>query len=144
MLKNDSMQVKIFTDGAARGNPGPGASGFDIYENNVLKKSFVKYNGICTNNFSEYTAIILALKWCKKNLKHDDEIEIVSDSLLVISQITGKFKVKSETIAPLNEEVARLRSHFKSIKFFHVNRTNKEVANVDRKLNLFLDKKEKA
>ena len=135
------MHVKIFTDGAARGNPGNGASGFDIYEGSMLKKSFVKYNGICTNNFAEYTAIILALKWCRKNLKHDDEIEIVSDSLLVISQITGKFKVKSPSIMPLIEEVARLRSYFKSIRFSHVNRTNSGVANVDRKLNLFLDKK---
>ncbi|MCL4380820.1 MAG: ribonuclease HI family protein [Candidatus Marsarchaeota archaeon] len=137
------MRVKIFTDGAARGNPGNGASGFDIYENSVLKKSFVKYNGICTNNFSEYTAIILALKWCRKNLKQDDEIEIVSDSLLVVSQIAGKFKVRSQSLAPLSEEVARLKSYFKSVRFSHVVRTNTGVANVDRKLNLFLDRKER-
>ncbi len=135
------MILKIFTDGAARGNPGQSASGFDIYFENKLEKSFVKYNNINTNNFAEYTAIIFALKWCKKNINKDDEIEIYSDSLLIISQINHRFKVKAKNLLILNTQVQELKSHFKKIKFIHVNRTNKEIIGIDRKLNLFLDKK---
>ena len=66
----DSPRYTIYTDGAARGNPGESASGFSIFDasgKEVASSSF--YNGIKTNNFAEYTAIIRALEWCEANLK---------------------------------------------------------------------------
>ncbi len=130
----------IYTDGAARGNPGQSASGFNIYKNNILIKSFFKYNSINTNNYAEYTAIILSLKWSFKNLSSENQINLYSDSELVINQINQKYKVKSIKLIDLYNKACKLKVHFKNINFIHVNRINKKIAIVDKNLNLFLDK----
>ena len=102
--------IKIYTDGAARGNPGPSASGYLIYEDGKLMAEAEAYNGMETNNFAEYKAVVLALGWCAKNIRNagDRAIETHSDSELVVRQINGQYKVKSKKLEELNNEVKSL------------------------------------
>ena len=136
--------IIIFTDGASRGNPGPSASGFAVYEGTRLLKRFSKYNGIKTNNFAEYTAIMLALRWCANALGEPKSIDIdlYSDSELVVNQINGKYKVRSADMKKLNEAVHRLKDMFGSAKFSNRRRTDSGVSMVDKGLNLLLDRME--
>jgi ribonuclease HI len=137
-------KVYIYTDGASRSNPGKSASGFAIYTTtDTIIKEHAVYNGIKTNNYAEYNAIILALTWCKNNLDTSTEIILTSDSELVIKQITGIYKVKSPTLKQLNEKVLALAKLFKSVKFKNDLRTNPKIAYVDKKLNLLLNNIEK-
>lgn len=137
--------MTIYTDGASRGNPGESASGYQVFDETgkMLQKGEV-YNGIKTNNYAEYNAIINALKWCIANLDASTiEIELHSDSRLVISQINGLFKIKSEDMLKLNKEVKELIKKFKSTKFINERREVEGISNVDRAINLFLDKRER-
>ncbi|MCL5434048.1 MAG: ribonuclease HI family protein [Candidatus Marsarchaeota archaeon] len=134
------MVIFVYTDGASRNNPGISASGFAVFNNDKLiyKKSI--YNGVQTNNFAEYTAVISALKWCKKNIGTDVDIILYSDSELVIKQLIGKYKVKSFNIIKLNYTAKELIHEFKSIKFKNVLRSNYYISMVDNDLNILLDK----
>ena len=129
--------MTIYTDGASRGNPGESASGYQVFDETgkMLQKGEV-YNGITTNNYAEYNAIINALKWCIANFNSSSiEIELHSDSRLVISQINGLFKIKSEDMLKLNKEVKELVKKFKSTKFINERREVEGISNVDRAIN---------
>ena len=135
--------VRIYTDGAARGNPGPSASGFmaeleggDVFE---LEEG----NGKATNNFAEYRAIVMALTWCGKTLKRPErlEVELYSDSELVVKQINGLYKVKDRKLKALNAEVRRLIMQFKIVVFKNVRRSNPKITRVDKRLNMLLDRR---
>ena len=97
--------INVFTDGGARGNPGPGAIGVYITDgkNNKIV-GFGKTIGIATNNVAEYKAVIEALDWIienKKSLSKDAKIYFFLDSKLVCSQIMGIFKVKNADLRNL-------------------------------------------
>src|SRR5438445_7361119 len=94
-------KVKVFCDGGSRGNPGPSASGFVITdeEDNVLVDQGV-YLGVTTNNQAEYTALKLALEECSRLGVR--EIEVYMDSLLVVNQLKGIFKVKNRDLWPIH------------------------------------------
>ncbi len=135
-----NVGIKIYTDGAARGNPGPSASGYAVYSaDGKMIHGGVRFNGIATNNFAEYTAIIASLEWCLANRDHKEEITIYSDSKLVASQIRGDFKVKNKTMKVLWERTRKLASNFPRISFVDVRRSNSGVAKVDARINRFLD-----
>ncbi len=136
----------IYTDGAARGNPGPSASGFAVFDekgNKIVAKSF--YNGIKTNNFAEYTAIIKALEWCEANLPNPEgtELKFISDSELVVRQLNGEYKIKSGKMAELNATVKELTKWFKSVSFANRRRSDPGISAVDKSLNELLDRKSK-
>lgn len=135
-------KITIYTDGAARGNPGPSASGYMIYRNKrVIGKQFV-YNGEATNNYAEYMAIILALEWCADNMKDMQQasMRLYSDSELVIRQINGNYKVKSKKLMDMNRAVKSLAPKFKELIFDCVSRENSGISMVDRQLNVLLDR----
>ena len=99
------MKFYVYTDGAARGNPGgvlPGLVVLDVKRRVVLKKSF--YNGIKTNNVAEYLAIIAALKILIEQYGSGDQIELFSDSELVVNQLNHNYKVKDKRLKELNKE----------------------------------------
>ncbi|MCL4404392.1 MAG: ribonuclease HI family protein [Candidatus Marsarchaeota archaeon] len=136
------MVFRIYTDGAARGNPGPSASGFLIVDGSgkeIAHKSL--YNGIKTNNFAEYTAIIKALEWCEANLERPEksELEFISDSELVVRQLNGKYKIRSEEMAKLNATVKELSKWFAAVSFSNRRRSDPGISAVDAKLNELLD-----
>ena len=139
-IDRDSMRkLEIFTDGAARGNPGKSASGYMVYERGKLIGKDFFYNGIQTNNFAEYTAMIKALEWVLANLGSECEITITSDSELVVKQANGVYKVKSEKMRNLHERLSKLMESFVSVKLVNVPRENQGIVRVDAALNMLLD-----
>lgn len=129
-------KVKLFADGGSRGNPGPSASGFVILdlEDNILVDKGV-YLGVTTNNQAEYTALKLALEECKKmSVK---EVEVYMDSLLVVNQIKGIFKVRNRDLWPIHDAIKKLAADFKHISFSHVPREFNKLA--DAAVNRALD-----
>jgi len=117
----------IYTDGAALGNPGPAGAGAIV----VDPKGNIVYRiseslGIASNNEAEYYAIILALEKAA-NMDFQD-IEIRSDSQLIVRQINGQYKVKSPNLKPLFKKVLNLLSNFQRTKMIHISREfNKEA-----------------
>ena len=97
--------LNVFTDGGARGNPGPSAAGVYITdENNQQVGGFGNLLGVVTNNVAEYKAVIQALDWIienKKSLAENAKINFFLDSKLVCSQIVGLFKVKNLALKDL-------------------------------------------
>lgn len=135
-------EIKIYTDGAARGNPGPSASGYVIRDSSgKLIDAKSVYNGVKTNNFAEYTALISALEWCIKNIKdHSNyDLHIFSDSELVVRQLRGEYKVKSRDLLHLNEKARQLLTRFRSSALKNLPRSNPGIKQVDAALNLLLD-----
>jgi len=128
--------IKIFTDGGSRGNPGPSASGYVILdmEDTILIEKGV-YLGITTNNQAEYLALKFALEDAHKIGAR--EIYVYMDSLLVINQMNGIFKVKNRDLWPIYESIKELSEQFKKIKFTHVPRELNKLA--DAQVNITLD-----
>ncbi len=112
-------KAKLFVDGASRGNPGPAGYGY-ILETESQTFEGYGYLGITTNNVAEYKALIEGLK--KAVEIGIEEIEIYSDSLLVVKQIKGEYKVKKKHLLSLFEEAKKLLQKFKKISIFHIER----------------------
>jgi ribonuclease HI len=129
-------EVKVFSDGGSRGNPGPSASGFVILdmEDNVLVDKGV-YLGITTNNQAEYMALKLALEECRKI--GVVEAQVYLDSLLVVNQMKGIFKVKNRDLWPIHDAIQQLSKQFRKISFSHVPREFNKLA--DAAVNRALD-----
>lgn len=133
----------IFTnsDGGARGNPGPGAIGVIVRENEkILTKFSAKIGKYLTNNVAEYEALIKALELASKFT--NEKITCVLDSELVVKQLLGEYKVKHPGLIPLFLKVQKLQENFESIKYVHVNRWDKFQVLTDELVNQELDKKE--
>lgn len=129
-------RVKIFADGGSRGNPGPSASGFVVLdmEDSVLVDKGV-YLGVTTNNVAEYTALKLALEECLK--MGASEVDVYMDSLLVVNQMKGIFKVKNRDLWPIHDAIKELLKNFKHVDFSHVPRELNKLA--DAAVNRALD-----
>lgn len=134
------MKYYINTDGASRGNPGPASYGFVIKdENKNLIFSQGKKIGINTNNVAEYLAVLEAFKLLKINNEKSEEIEIIviADSLLIISQLQGRYKIKSEKLKEIYTQIKELEKEFQKVEYMHVLREyNKEA---DKLANMALD-----
>lgn len=133
------MAVKkyiIYTDGGARGNPGPAAVGYV-----VLGKEYAEPIGATTNNVAEYKAVISALKKAKQLLTKkgakEANIELRTDSELLTKQLNGKYKIKDPNLQSLFIEVWNLKQDFNSVLFVHVPRAKNKAA--DRLVNKALD-----
>jgi len=128
--------VKLFSDGGSRGNPGPSASGYVLLDESdtVILKSGV-YLGITTNNQAEYQSLKFGLEEARK--LGAQEVEVYMDSLLVINQMKGIFKVKNRDLWPIHETIKELAKSFKNITFSHVPRELNKLA--DAEVNETLD-----
>ncbi len=129
-------KVTIYTDGAARGNPGPAAIGATIKdETGNLITSVSRRIGITTNNQAEYRAIIAALeKAISLGAKH---VVLKSDSELAVKQINGRYKIKNSALRPLYQEVVKLTGSLESVTVSHVPRARN--AEADALANKALD-----
>lgn len=132
--KNERNDAKIYPsseyilnfDGASKGNPGPSGAGAVIYKNREEIWSSHKFIGCKTNNQAEYSALIFGLEGALNlGIK---TLLVLGDSLLVINQVNGLYKVKSDFILPLHKEVLALKSKFDFIEFNHVYRDNNKRA----------------
>ncbi|HTY81928.1 MAG TPA: ribonuclease HI family protein [Dehalococcoidales bacterium] len=129
-------KVTIFTDGAARGNPGPAAIGAVIRdESGSVLATISKCLGTTTNNQAEYCAIIAALE--KAVSLGAKSVEIFSDSLLVVEQICGRYKIKHAALRTLYQDVVKLIGSLESFKITYVPRERNKAA--DELANQALD-----
>jgi ribonuclease HI len=127
------------SDGGSRGNPGPGAVGVIVRDDEkILTKYSTKIGKFVTNNVAEYEALIKALELASKFTK--DELTCVLDSELVVNQLLGKYKVRNQNLLPLFLKVQKLQENFKKIKYVHVSRWDKFQIIVDELLNDEMDK----
>jgi ribonuclease HI len=120
-------RTRLFTDGAARGNPGPAGAGAVIIspEGHVVAK-VGKYLGETTNNVAEYTGLILGLKRAKAmGLR---ELEVLADSELLVKQLNGEYAVKAEHLAPLHQEAKALLAAFDVVDVRHIPREENGAA----------------
>ena len=130
------QKLIIYTDGGARGNPGPAAIGAVFYnrDNKIIKK-ISQTIGSTTNNQAEYKALIVALG-AAVDLKAT-EVVCYLDSELVVRQLQGRYKVREEALKPLITQVLKLTSNFQSVDFVHVPREKNKLA--DELVNKALD-----
>ena len=129
-------KLKIYTDGGARGNPGPAGIGIVFYDQkNRLIEKYSQAIGNQTNNQAEYKAAIFALKKAKK-LKFKN-VECFSDSELIVNQLSHKYKIKDEKLQPLFIQAWNLMIDFDKIIFYHIPREKNKEA--DKLVNQALD-----
>jgi pterin-4a-carbinolamine dehydratase/ribonuclease HI len=131
------QKVKMYGDGGSRGNPGPSASGFVVLDldDNILVDEGA-YLGITTNNQAEYTSLKLGLEQARK--LGASEVDVYMDSLLVINQMKGVFKVKNRDLWPIYESIKEyIKANFKKVSFTHVPRELNKLA--DAAVNRALD-----
>jgi ribonuclease HI len=140
-------KVKIYTDGGARGNPGPAGAGVVFCnEKGEIFKKFSQYLGDkLTNNEAEYLAVVLALKKFKKffgsKIAKVTQLTVNADSQLLVKQMNGEYKVKDEKIQKLFIEVWNLKTNFQEVKFNFIKREKNKEA--DSLVNEALDNHEK-
>lgn len=129
--------IEIYTDGAARGNPGNAAWAFVFVEKGGVAAQDTGFLGIATNNVAEYQAVIRALttalaKGCRT-------VALYSDSELVVRQIRGEYRVRKAHLGPLHDQVMALAGEFSTLTFQTVPRSHPCIALADRLCNETLD-----
>ena len=138
MSKKTYQEVVVYTDGGARGNPGPAALGVAIYEpDGTLIDTYGEYLGEQTNNYAEYSALVYALEQAKK--LGASNVTCKLDSELIVKQLAGQYRVKNKGLQPLYEQVKKLACAFDEISFSHVRRELNKVA--DGMVNVILDQR---
>ncbi len=126
----------LYTDGGARGNPGPAGAGWVLFgPDGALLTEGGRYLGTATNNVAEYEALLAGLRaaagaGCAR-------VEVRSDSELLVRQMSGAYKVKNEGLKPLFAEARRLVARFQAVRITHVRR--EENAEADRLANEAMD-----
>ncbi len=136
------MQFTIFADGGSRGNPGHAGSGAVVRDpSGKIVAEVSEYLGHATNNVAEYTGILRALEKLLTYLgKESREADVVvkMDSMLVVKQMNGEYKIKHPNLVPLAAQVNELRKFFKSVSFGHVYREHNKEA--DKLANVAMDR----
>ena len=133
-----SKRLTIYTDGGARGNPGPAAVGAVLKdEKGKIVAEISEYIGETTNNQAEYRAVIAAMEQAKK--LGASELEFFLDSELVVCQLNREYKVRDKNLAPLFVKIYNACIGFKKVIFKHVPREKNRAADV--LVNKALDKK---
>jgi formyltetrahydrofolate-dependent phosphoribosylglycinamide formyltransferase len=139
-MRDTRNDIIAYIDGASRGNPGPAAAGFTLADSagtQLQAKAF--FLGRATNNIAEYTSFVKALEAAKQI--GAEQLMVFSDSELLVRQINGQYKVKSEQIRPLFRQAVNLLGEFKTWKVRHIAREKNKEADklVNQALNLGTD-----
>jgi ribonuclease HI len=130
------VKARLFTDGGARGNPGPAASAYIIEAaDGTVLAAHGEAIGVATNNVAEYRALVAGLERARD--LGLDEVEVVSDSELLVKQMRGDYKVKNEALRELSLEATRLAREIGDVRYTAVRREHNELA--DQLVNEALD-----
>jgi probable phosphoglycerate mutase len=130
------VKARLWTDGGARGNPGPAAYGFVLEsEDGTVLAAEGEPIGIATNNFAEYSGLVAGLRRALD--LHVSEVEVVSDSELLVKQMRGEYRVKNAALRTLHEDAKTLAQRVGKVEYRHVKRAHNELA--DRLVNEALD-----
>jgi ribonuclease HI len=138
MIKND---LSIYCDGGARGNPGPAAIAFVVWQDNKIIYRFSRKIGKTTNNVAEYQAVIAALDWLKDQfsvISLQSSVTFYLDSLLIVNQLNGIFKIKNSFLKELIFKIKNLEKKLKvKIDYHHITRSKNKIADalVNQALN---------
>jgi ribonuclease H / adenosylcobalamin/alpha-ribazole phosphatase len=130
------VKALLYTDGGARGNPGPAAYGFVLEsEDGTVLAAEGEAIGTATNNVAEYSGLIAGLQRAVElSVPH---VEVVSDSELMVRQMRGEYRVKNEALRALFDEATALASRIGNVEYRHVKRAHNELA--DKLVNDALD-----
>ena len=130
------MKARLSTDGGSRGNPGPAAYGYVLEtEDGHVLAAHGEAIGVATNNVAEYSGLVAGLQ---KALELGvDQVEVVSDSELLVKQMRGEYKVKNAALRELQGEATRLADRLAKVSFTAVRREHNELA--DKLVNEALD-----
>ena len=130
------MRVRLFTDGGARGNPGPAAAAFVLQQDDgTVLDARGDAIGVQTNNVAEYTALLNGLRRAAE--LGVTEVEVVSDSELMVKQMRGEYKIKNAALRELSIEAARLARAVGEVRYTAVRRAHNKLA--DQLVNDALD-----
>jgi ribonuclease HI len=130
------MKARLFTDGGARGNPGPAAYGYVLEaENGTVLDARGEAIGVATNNVAEYSGLVAGLARAAE--LGVSELEVVSDSELMVRQMTGVYRVKNEGLKPLFLEASGLERRIGKVRYRAVRREHNKLA--DQLVNEALD-----
>lgn len=138
--KSSEKRITIYSDGGSRGNPGPSAAGYVIIDNRqeVIDQGG-EYLGITTNNQAEYHGVRLGLQ--KALALGYTQIDFRLDSMLVVNQMNGIYKIKNRELWPIHERIRGLMAQFEKVTFSHVRREFNQLADgmVNRTLDAHAD-----
>ncbi len=129
----------VYIDGGSRKNPGESAIGMVTYDDRgkeLLRKG--RRIGVATNNEAEYTALIEALQFLEKNHQFKEAV-IYTDSQLVVRQMHGEYRVKSQSLTPLYNRARCLKEKLPQVRLVHIDRNRNKTA--DWIVNRVLDNK---
>ncbi len=130
------MKARLFTDGGSRGNPGPAAYGYVLEaDDGTVLAARGDAIGVATNNVAEYRGLVAGLE--KALELQVPEVEVVSDSELLVKQMTGEYRVRNEALRGLSLEAARLARQLGKVTYRAVRREHNELA--DSLVNEALD-----
>jgi ribonuclease HI len=119
--------LRLYTDGAARGNPGPAGLGVVIEDDQGMRlRGLCRYLGRATNNQAEYYALLEGLQAVRD--WNPDRLEIYLDSLLVVEQLNGRYRVKNPDLKPLYQKARELMDSFPEVVIRHVERAKNQGA----------------
>jgi ribonuclease H / adenosylcobalamin/alpha-ribazole phosphatase len=131
------VKARLSTDGGARGNPGPAAYGYVLEaDDGTVLAAHGEAIGVATNNVAEYRALVAGLE--KAVEVGVDELRVVSDSELLVKQMTGEYRVKNQALRELSLEATRLARRIGRVRWTAVRREHNELA--DRLVNEALDR----
>ena len=131
-------EIEIFVDGGSRGNPGISGGGFGIYRGGKLVHKGSEFFGKKTNNQAEYLALRLALREAYIEFP-DLKIKCYMDSQLVVEQMNGNYKVKSDNVRPIFIEVQKIKDQLKGFSIQHISREQNQFA--DKLANEAMDRR---
>jgi ribonuclease HI/ADP-ribose pyrophosphatase YjhB (NUDIX family) len=134
---DNKTTLTIYSDGGSRGNPGPSASAYVIYQTGKEVESGGQYIGIATNNQAEYQAVLFGLEAAKKYAVKGVQVHFFIDSMLVVNQMNGLYKIKNRDLWPIHQKIRELMKEFPSVRFTHVPRDENVAA--DAKVNEILN-----
>ena len=130
------VKARLFTDGGARGNPGPAAAAFVLEtEDGGVLAAHGEAIGIATNNVAEYRALLAGLERARD--LGVTELEVVSDSELMVKQMRGEYRIKNEALRELSAQAARVARAIGTVRYTAVRRAHNTLA--DRLVNDALD-----
>lgn len=138
-----NKHFSLYTDGGARGNPGPAAIGGVILDaTDKVVKEFSRYIGETTNNQAEYKALVFGLEQVAKKAgakTSQTELKVFMDSELIVKQMKGEYRVRDLNLQPLYAKVQKIAQKFERITFTHIRR--EKNAHADALVNQALDRR---
>jgi len=134
-------ELSLYTDGAARGNPGPAAIGYAIFDSaGKLVERDAKTVGRRTNNEAEYEALLWGLE--RAAARSRGKVRACMDSQLVVRQLRGEYRISEDRLRLYANQVLERVGEFESVEFIHVPRENPRIEMVDELVNEALDREE--